>query len=68
MEHMNLMPNGMPAQGPHMNRMQQPQPGNGMQQLHASILAQMKNDMHNFAGKWQSTYDLRDRSQKVLQL
>ena len=65
---MNMMPGGMPAQGPHMNRMQQAQPGNGMQQLHASILTQMKNDIGKFAGSWQSTYDIRDRAQKVVQL
>lgn len=63
-----MMPNGMPAQGPHMNRMQQPQPGNPMQQLHASILTQMKNEMPKYAGSWQATYDMRDRAQKVLQL
>lgn len=65
---MNMMPNGMPAQGPHMSRMQQPQPGNGMQQLHATIYTQMKNELPKFAGSWQATYDARDRANRVIQL
>ena len=65
---MNMMPNGMPNQGAHMNRMQQPQPGNMMQQLHASVLNQLKNDMARFTGSWQATHDIRDRAQRVVQL
>lgn len=63
-----MMPNGMPAQNPMMNRMQQPQSGNGSQQIHATIINEMKNNMGQFAGNWQSTYDIRDRAQKVMQL
>lgn len=61
-----MMPNGMPGQM--RQSMQQPQPGNLAQQLPGKIMAGLSANLHKFQGSWQATFDVRDRTNRILQL
>jgi len=59
----NMMPNGAA-----MNGMQRPQPGNIGQQIHGQIMTNLRNKMSQVPHGWQSTYDLAQRAQRILQM
>jgi hypothetical protein len=69
MDQVSMMAGGMPAQpGNHMNNgMQRPQ-GNATQQMHAAVLQSLQRGMAEFAGGWQATHDIRDRSTRIMHL
>jgi len=66
MEQANMMlPNGMQPNG---NGVQRPQLGNVMQQIHAKIINDLRNSMHQVGQGWQSTLDIRERAAHIMQL
>ncbi|KAK3716472.1 hypothetical protein LTR37_006368 [Vermiconidia calcicola] len=72
MEQQNILANGMPPQNMNMNMnmnsMQRPQPGNSMQQLHARIMDNLQRRMGTLPPGWQSTFDLGQRANRIMQL
>lgn len=56
-----MMPNGM-------NTMQRPQSGNSMQQIHAAIMNELKQRSGTLPPGWQSTFDLGQRANRIMQL
>lgn len=60
-----MPPNGMP---PSMNSMQRPQQGNIMQQLHAKIITDLRNNMNLVGQGWQSTFNIGERAGYTMQL
>ena len=61
-----MIPNGMQPQ--QMHTMQRPQSGNLMQQMHAKVMEDLRNNMGQFGGSWQSTFDIRERASRIMQL
>ena len=63
----NMMPpNGLPPQNG--NGMQRPQHGNASQQIHARVLMELHSTIPQVGSGWQSTYDVKQRSAKIMQL
>lgn len=61
-----MPPNGMPLNN--MNNMQRPQAGNPVQQLHAKILHELQQSMNLLNPGWQTTFDVKQRANKIMQL
>ena len=61
-----MLQNGMPPQNG--NGMQRPQPGNQGQQIHAKVLQELQSTLPQVGSGWQSTYDLKQRAAKIMQL
>ena len=60
------MPNGMPNVA--MSSMQRPQPGNALQQIHAQIMTDLKSKMQQLPQGWQTTFDIGQRAQGIMQM
>lgn len=61
-----MMPNGMAPRN--MNTMQQPQPNNLTQQIHARLVTSMNQLKPQLGAGWQSTFDVRQRSAHAIQM
>lgn len=61
-----MPPNGLPPQN--MNTMQRPQPSNHAQQIHAKIISDIQSTMDKVGRGWQSTFNIRERAVKIMQL
>ena len=66
MEQPNMMAAGMPGQL--INPMQRPQNPISNQQVHARILEDLRNSLHQIPLGWQSTFSLDTRAAYVMQL
>ena len=61
-----MAPNGLPPQSG--NGMQRPQQGNMEQQLHARVMQSLQSTLQQVGNGWQRTYDVGQRSAKIMQL
>ena len=61
-----MPPNGLQPQSG--NGMQRPQQGNMEQQLHAKVMQGLQSSLNQVGNGWQRTYDLGQRSAKIMLL